>query len=251
VGTRIRTVKPEIVSDEKIAKLSRGAECTWYRLISQSDDYGFQLGGVRRLLGTLYPISDEVTPDVLSEWISELADAGMIRHRATVQGTPVIEIVNWSKHQKVDKPGKPILRDQIAELSGNPRETVAGDPRSRRETSDTDLGPRTMDPHARRRRRGETRETWLTPIAEAHERIYGAGSFAPLAGRFATSWKQLVDAHGGEKCARVWAFSQRDASQRKFRTPENVAARFRDFDPDAPAFPEDAPLESPADGAAA
>ncbi len=239
MGTRIRTVKPEIVSDEKIGKLSRGAECTWYRLISQSDDYGYQLGGVRRLLGVLYPINNEVTPDILSGWISELADAGMIRHRTTVQGTPVIEIVNWSKHQKVDRPGKPILRDQLAEPSTAAHETLASDSRVQRATSDADLGPRTMDHSPRRTRRGGKRETWLTPIADAHERIYGAGSFAPLAGRFAASWKQLVDAHGGEKCARVWAFSQRDESQRKFLTPENVASRFSDFDPDAPAFSDE------------
>ncbi|MDE2467501.1 MAG: DUF1376 domain-containing protein [Bradyrhizobium sp.] len=91
----------------------------------------------------------------------------------------------------------------------------------------------------RRKQRGAKRETWLTPIADAHEEIYGVGSFAPLAGRFAKSWSGLVAAHGAEKCGRVWAFSQKDESQRKFLTPEKVASRFADFDPDAPAFPED------------
>lgn len=239
MGTRIRTVKPEIVSDEKLAKISRGAECTWYRLISQSDDYGFQIGGVRRLLGTIYPLNAEVTPDILSGWIAELADAGMIRHRTTLQGTPVIQIVNWLKHQKVDKPGKPILRDQLADTSATPLGIAARDSRDPRETPETDHGPRTVDPPARGERRRGSRETWLTPIAEVHEQIFGIGSFAALAGRFAKSWKRLVEAHGAEKCARVWAFSQRDEGQRQFLTPEKVASRFSDFDPDAPAFPSD------------
>ena len=89
MGTRIRTLKPEIVSDEKIAMLSRGAECTLYRLITQSDDYGLQIGGTRRLLGALYPMIVTVSPKTLSGWISELVDAGIIRHRTTNQGMPV------------------------------------------------------------------------------------------------------------------------------------------------------------------
>ncbi|MHB1863404.1 MAG: hypothetical protein ACYCVL_10580 [Gemmatimonadaceae bacterium] len=84
-----------------------------------------------------------------------------------------------------------------------------------------------------------SRTSWLTPVTEAHEHIYGPGSFAPLVGRFAKSWRRLVEIHGGEKCARAWAFSQRDERRRQFNTPEYVASHFNDFDPDAPAFPED------------
>jgi hypothetical protein len=82
--------------------------------------------------------------------------------------------------------------------------------------------------------------SWLTPIAAAHEAIYGAGSFSAVAGQFAKYWRRLVEEHGAEKCARVWAFSQREESRRPFRTAAYVAAHFLEFDPDAPAFPEDA-----------
>ena len=96
-----------------------------------------------------------------------------------------------------------------------------------------------LPPARRTPRRGGKRETWLTPVADAHEAVYGAGSFDVLAGRFAKGWRRLVEAHGGERCARVWAWSQRDESRRQFNTPEFVAAHFGAFDPDAPAFPDD------------
>lgn len=81
---------------------------------------------------------------------------------------------------------------------------------------------------------------WVAPIRDGHEKIYGAGTFTKrLEGQFAGSWGELVKVHGGEKCARVWSFSQTSASEkeRPFRTPEYVAAHWADFDPDAPAFP--------------
>jgi hypothetical protein len=91
----------------------------------------------------------------------------------------------------------------------------------------------------RRTRASGASETWLTPLHDAHEAIYGAGSFQPLAGEFAKFWRGLVDAHGAEKCARVWTFSQDcPEKERGFRSPKYVASRFAQFDPDAPGFPE-------------
>ena len=107
----------------------------------------------------------------------------------------------------------------------------------------TGTGTGTKPPVPRRASRsaaaGSKRDTWLTPLCEAHESVYGVGSFGPMAGRFAKSWRKLVEVHGGEKCGEVWKFSQRDEDRRRFLTPEYVAGHFSEFDPRAPAFPEE------------
>lgn len=93
----------------------------------------------------------------------------------------------------------------------------------------------TTTPRVASRRR--PRETWLTPLASAHETVFGKGSFGPVAGRFARAWKTLVDAHGGEKCAAHWTHAMSDESRRPFNTPEYVASHFADFDPGRPWDP--------------
>jgi hypothetical protein len=92
-----------------------------------------------------------------------------------------------------------------------------------------------------RRKKGSADTSWLTPFCNAHEKIFGAGSFKPLAGRFAASWRRLVEIHGAEKCADHWRFSQGspESKQHRFNTVEYVASHFAEFDPKAPAFPND------------
>lgn len=238
---RIRSLKPEITGDEKLAKVSRDARLTFVYLITQSDDYGLQFGGTRRLLGALYPVDDTVTGETLTAWLDELAAVGVIRYRVTTQGAPVIEIVNWRAHQKVDKPGKPTIRDQLAEVSPNPRETLAEVPRESPPADHRIVGEGSAD-HLPAREQPE-RDTptgrelkyaWLAPIRAEYEAIEGPGSFTKqVEGRFAANWGGIVKAIGGEHAARVWRFSQRDEAQRDYRTIEKVAARWGDFDPDA------------------
>lgn len=74
----------------------------------------------------------------------------------------------------------------------------------------------------------KARESWLTPLCEAHEAINGLHSFAPLAGQFAKWWKPLVDEYGGEKCAKHWTNSQTSEPKKDipFRTPQKVASEF-------------------------
>ena len=63
------------------------------------------------------------------------------------------------------------------------------------------------------------RTNWLTGIYEAHEAMYGKGSFKPLASRFAKCWSEIVEHIGSERAGQVWAYSQRDPVCRPFRTP--------------------------------
>lgn len=103
---RIRTIKPELPQDVKLASASRDARYTFVLLISQADDEGLVPGAHRQLLGLLYPHDEDVTTAMLLTWVEELVAVGVLRWRVTNDGAPVIEITNWAKHQRVDNKGR-------------------------------------------------------------------------------------------------------------------------------------------------
>lgn len=130
---RIRTIKPEIATGAALARISRESRYTFVLAIAQADDYGLLLGNPRQLLGTLFPHDEDVDVATLTRWIDELVEAGRMRWRETPDGQRVLEIVNWQRHQKVDHPHKPVLRDQLRPLpSEDPREELRKFPRNPR-----------------------------------------------------------------------------------------------------------------------
>lgn len=106
---RIRTIKPETASDEKLATVSRDARLTFVYLITQADDDGLILASPRQLLGSLFPHDADVTEARVVSWCEELAEIGCVRWRATRGGSPVLELVNWAEHQKIKHRAKPVI----------------------------------------------------------------------------------------------------------------------------------------------
>lgn len=135
---RIRSIKPEILEDEKTAALSHLAWRLFVSLWLIADDYGNLRGDPVYVLGqTLWATRE--TRETIGAALEELAGAGLLV-RYTVRGQGYYHIPGWSKHQKVDHPGKPRMpgpneadtkpsRDvkTLAESSPNPRETLAPD----------------------------------------------------------------------------------------------------------------------------
>lgn len=157
---RIRTIKPEIASDAKLAGVSRDARYTFVLLITQADDEGLVAAAHRQLLGALYPHDDDVTVGHLLGWIEELIAAGTLRWRSTRDGSPVLELVNWTKHQRVDNKGKSHLAATLSPVGSTPEKPAARRRTSRKSAAGRgeppqvaaeirlDLGPGsgTMDP---------------------------------------------------------------------------------------------------------
>jgi hypothetical protein len=114
---RIRTIKPELPADLKLARVSRDARLTFVYLITQADDFGLVPGSPRQLLGLLFPHEDDVSPGDLSRWIAELSVAGFVRRRETKDGAPVLDLVNWQRHQRVDNRGRSVLADSLVPLA--------------------------------------------------------------------------------------------------------------------------------------
>lgn len=135
---RIRTIKPEFPQSETIGRLSRDSRLLFIQLWTIADDSGRARANSRVLAGLLYPY-DSDAGHLMEPWLEELEAVGCIR-LYTFEGSTYLEICNWLKHQKIDRPsasrcpgfddGEPIIREGVA---------------SPREPASTDLGPRTVD----------------------------------------------------------------------------------------------------------
>lgn len=139
---RIRSLKPEIASDAKLARVSRDARYTFVLMITQADDHGLLAGAHRQLLGALYPLDDDVTVGLLLGWIEELVGIGLVRWRETRDHVPIVELVNWSKHQRISNAGRSQLGALIAESPVEPR---GNSPNLAANRGEPPLGPRTLD----------------------------------------------------------------------------------------------------------
>src|SRR5690606_35182017 len=102
---RIRTIKPEFWSDEKLAGLSALTRLVFLGLISQADDAGRLVDSVKLLDGLLFPLTD----DSCEGSLAELAELGRIERYQSSSGQKLIQLVNWNKHQTVQKASKYVL----------------------------------------------------------------------------------------------------------------------------------------------
>jgi hypothetical protein len=140
---RIRTIKPEIKKDEKLARVSRDARLSFIFAITEADDDGLLPGSPRQLLGSLFPDDLTVTDELLSSWVSELTAIGVLRRRETMQGAPILQISNWNAHQKISNRGKSLLLPTLRPLSAEPLED---EPRPSRSDPHIPISPTTVSP---------------------------------------------------------------------------------------------------------
>lgn len=135
---RIRSLKPEFWTDEKLAPLDPTTRLVFLGLISHADDAGRLVDSVKLLDGLIFPATD----DSCREALDTLARLSRVSRYASASGQALIQITNWTKHQKVDHPSaynlpaqsktakadKPATDAVLATPSRESRETLA--PRS-------------------------------------------------------------------------------------------------------------------------
>lgn len=98
---RIRSVHPELCTDDALAGVSAEAERTFVRLWTHLDDDGRTIDSPKLLASLLYPLHDDVTSDDVDRDLDELASAGLVV-RYTVTGRRYLSAkpASWSKWQK-------------------------------------------------------------------------------------------------------------------------------------------------------
>src|SRR5690348_10531613 len=109
MAARIRTIKPEIPQSESFGRLSRDARLCFVLLWTICDDAGRARASSRLLASLLFPYDDgedghqRTTAADVERWLIELEGEDSIR-RYQVDGDQYIQVTNWLKHQKIDKP---------------------------------------------------------------------------------------------------------------------------------------------------
>ncbi len=100
---RIRTVKPEWLEDELLALASDAARVLSIGLVLLADDYGNGRANPLQLAGKVFP------GKVLEHTANALEELRAMNFVTLyeVDGQRYFHIRNWSKHQRVDKPGAP------------------------------------------------------------------------------------------------------------------------------------------------
>lgn len=147
---RIRTIKPELLEDARVARLSSDAFRLFIAMLLLADDHGGLRADIMYLRSQVFWGREEVTSSQVGSALHELASSSP-KARAMVElyevrGQFYAHILGWEKHQKVNHPGRnrvplvdePICRRNISasDCFGDFQENLKENPLSLPPTSD-------------------------------------------------------------------------------------------------------------------
>lgn len=105
MSRRIRTIKPELLEDERSSRLSDRAFRLFVSGLVMSDDFGNLRANAKFLTGHAFGSTDTL-PEEVAEARDELVSEGLWS-LYTVRGQQYAHIKGWSKHQRIDNAGRP------------------------------------------------------------------------------------------------------------------------------------------------
>jgi hypothetical protein len=109
---RIRSIKPEFWKNEHIASCSEFARLLAIALLNYADDHGYFWSHPRLIHGELFPFLDD-SQKILGA-IQELSQIGYLAIMEASDGRTIGHIVNFLKHQRVDKPKRSEIQEKLA-----------------------------------------------------------------------------------------------------------------------------------------
>ena len=99
---RIRTVKPEFWTSLDMATLSEPALILAVGLLNYADDKGYFVADPRLVRGALFPLRELSRP--IPDCLEELRQTGFVKLCLGVDGRPYGHVVNFVKHQSINRP---------------------------------------------------------------------------------------------------------------------------------------------------
>lgn len=155
---RIRSIKPEFWRSQDISSLPVEDRLLFVGLWSYVDDNGVGEDRVSQIAADLFADDIERDPSEtfarVSRGLLKLSEAGSIK-RYEVSGRSFLRVVNWAKHQRIDKPNKPRFPfengviapefDTSARPSRDSREIVAPGTEEQRNKGTEEQGNRGTD----------------------------------------------------------------------------------------------------------
>ncbi|MGD9991112.1 hypothetical protein [Pseudonocardia sp.] len=105
---RIRTIKPEFWRSDDVTALSREHRLLFVGLWSYVDDNGVGIDDYRQIAADLFALEDDQKEvrDYVREGLATLS-RGLLIARYMIDNKRYLYITGWSKHQRIDRPGKP------------------------------------------------------------------------------------------------------------------------------------------------
>lgn len=105
---RIRTIKPEFWMHEGLSQCAEFSRLLAIALLNWADDDGYFMAHHALLRGSLFPFEEDSTK--IRRGLDELSKVGWIEVGEDKQGRPVGRVINFAKHQKVDRPKSSVIK---------------------------------------------------------------------------------------------------------------------------------------------
>lgn len=102
---RIRTIKPELWTDEKIGKLKREERLLFVASFNIADDQGVFKASLAYIKGQLFVYDDDLRLETIKGWLESLVTARMIIP-FTYQNEGYYLIRTFKEHQVINRPSK-------------------------------------------------------------------------------------------------------------------------------------------------
>jgi hypothetical protein len=99
---RIRTIKPEFWSNEKVMNSSRNSRLLFIGLWNYADDAGRIADSAKTIKAQIFPGDDDVNSEMVRGMIDDLASNGLLQ-KYEVDGRGYLQVTGWD-HQRIDRP---------------------------------------------------------------------------------------------------------------------------------------------------
>ena len=99
---RIRTIKPEFWSNEELSSISAEAALLAIGLLNYADDEGYFNANPKLVSSSIFPIRE--TSGTTTVLLRELSDIGYIKLYTAGENKMIGHIVNFKRHQVINKP---------------------------------------------------------------------------------------------------------------------------------------------------
>lgn len=106
---RIRTIKPDFWSHELLCQCSEFTRLLAIALLNWADDEGYFMANPVVLRGNLFPFVDD--SKMVPRSLQDLSSVGWIEISEDAQGRAIGRVVNFLKHQRVDKGKRSVIKD--------------------------------------------------------------------------------------------------------------------------------------------
>jgi hypothetical protein len=138
-GPRIRTIKPELWQDERLAGLGDFEHRLYIGLLTQADDEGRTSANPNLIRARVFPF-DPRPPESFAPGLAALEAAALIQ-LYDVDGRSVLQIVSWAEDQRVDRPTPSTLPRPPIVIPRDSSRTLANVPASHAPADRTGPGP--------------------------------------------------------------------------------------------------------------